>query len=238
MNKKTFNNLVFFLLIFFMPFSAAYCSDNDIDVGETLYQNLKDDWHNIFPQGNRNAGGPLFYKYILNQSKTLEEFYKYNSLYCPVSSSLIQPNSRPDFVSVSEVGTNQKICGYVYRCCLPCSCDLIKYSQTQKINVSFDNGLEPIYALTIKNPCSKRDFPAEVNRDYFCSGEKLNSQNIEEINDRLIIGMLLNPKTCNQSDLINISENKYTGGYCPIRNSTSVDQVSGGMGDIFIKMAR
>ena len=50
--------------------------------------------------------------------------------------------------------------------------------------------------------------------------------------------MLFNPKTCNQTDLVNISRNKYTGGYCTIRNSTSVDQVSGGMGDIFIKMAQ
>ena len=31
---------------------------------------------------------------------------------------------------------------------------------------------------------------------------------------------------------------RYTGAYCQLRNNAPLEQVQGGMGDIFIKMAR
>ena len=35
---------------------------------EKLYEKLVNDWSTIFPDGNRNAAGPRFFKYILDQN--------------------------------------------------------------------------------------------------------------------------------------------------------------------------
>ena len=35
---------------------------------EKLYEKLVNDWSSIFPDGNRNAAGPRFFKYILDQN--------------------------------------------------------------------------------------------------------------------------------------------------------------------------
>ena len=45
-------------------------------------------------------------------------------------------------------------------------------------------------------------------------------------------------KYCQPSDLRKIYSNKITGRLCPIRNSTPINELSSGMGDIFIKLAR
>ena len=45
----------------------------------------------IFPDSNRNAAGPRFFKYLIDQNLTYQEFIEYNKLYCPVSGSLINP---------------------------------------------------------------------------------------------------------------------------------------------------
>jgi len=66
-----------------------------------------------------------------------EEFVDYNKLYCAVSGSLISPGSMPEFLYVNQDKSNTKICGYYYRCCIPCSCDVMKYSNVKKINYQF-----------------------------------------------------------------------------------------------------
>ena len=46
---------------------------------EKLYEKLVDDWSTIFPDGNRNAAGPRFFKYILDQNLDYEEFKQFNN---------------------------------------------------------------------------------------------------------------------------------------------------------------
>ena len=41
---------------------------------EKLYKKLVKDWSTIFPDGNRNAAGPRFFKYILEKEKNFEKF--------------------------------------------------------------------------------------------------------------------------------------------------------------------
>ena len=41
---------------------------------EKMYERLVKDWSTIFPDGNRNAAGPRFFKYILDQNLEYEEF--------------------------------------------------------------------------------------------------------------------------------------------------------------------
>ena len=127
--------------------------------GKEYYENLVSNWSKIFPDQNRNAAGPKFFKYIIDKKITYKDFIEFNKLYCAVSGSLIDPNSDSEFLFVEETKTKKKICGNYYRCCVPCSCDLMKYSETQKMKYEFKDGLKEFYVLTIKNPCDKQDFP-------------------------------------------------------------------------------
>jgi hypothetical protein len=50
--------------------------------------------------------------------------------------------------------------------------------------------------------------------------------------------MLHEAKYCEPSDLRKIYANKITGRFCSYRNSTPIDELKSGMGDVFIKLAR
>ena len=47
-----------------------------------------------------------------------------------------------------------------------------------------------------------------------------------------------NASKCNEQSIAAIDKDEYTGTYCELRNNAPLEQVQGGMGDIFIKMAR
>ena len=238
---RTFNlmlKLKYFLsllLVFFLTnIVISYASD---DKGK-YYQSLSKDWRSIFPDGNRNAAGPKFYKHISDNYKSFEEFQEYNKHYCAVSGSLIGSGSTPQFVNVKEDITEKQICGYYYKCCWPCVCDLMKYARVKKITKEFQEGFKDVYALIIDNPCTKEDFPKKVNKNYFCKGNELDYEQVETQDSKLIIGILHEAKFCEPSDLRKISANKITGRFCPIRNRTPINELTSGMGDIFIKLAR
>ena len=200
------------------------------------YEELRADWGKIFPNKNRNAGGALFFKYIFDNSDSRDEFFEKNKMYCSVSGSLVQPGSQPEFVSVR--GQDEElVCGSLYRCCWPCSCDVMKFVQVQALEKTFDDKPELINVLTIKNPCEKPDFPEEVDRESICVGASLNKKRVTEINGRLVVGVLFESKICSPKDIENINREVITGSYCPLRNNTPLKEVRGGMGDIFIKMA-
>ena len=225
----------FFILILFIIFcfiKPSYSKDFN------YYEDLEKDWIKIFPDQNRNAAGPKFFKHILDKEITYQDFIEYNKLYCAVSGSLISPNSRPDFVYLKSAENGEKICGFYHKCCFPCSCDLMKYSQVKNMKHKFSDGEKEFTVLTIKNPCGKKDFPREVNRNYFCNGEVLDNNQVVSIDNRLVIGLLHNSSKCNEQSIAAIDKDEYTGAYCQLRNNAPLDQVQGGMGDIFIKMAR
>ena len=60
----------------------------------------------------------------------------------------------------------KKICGDLYRCCWPCSCDLMNYTKVKKIKHKFKDGVKKIDVLLINNPCSKKDFPKDFLANY------------------------------------------------------------------------
>ena len=223
---------IFLLITFFCFLKPSYSKDFN------YYEDLVKDWIKIFPDQNRNAAGPKFFKHILNKEITYQDFIEYNKLYCAVSGSLISPNSRPDFVYLKSTENEDKICGFYHKCCFPCSCDLMKYSQVKNMKHKFSDGEKEFTVLTIKNPCGKKDFPREVNRNYFCNGEVLDNNQVVSIDNRLVIGLLHNSSKCNEQSIAAIDKDEYTGAYCELRNNAPLEQVQGGMGDIFIKMAR
>ena len=187
---KFFLKVLFLILI---HFSSATAEIN-YQQKKFYYENLVKNWSKIFPDSNRNAAGPRFFKYLIDQNLTYEEFKEYNKLYCPVSGSLINPGEKPDYILVKELRTQKNICGELYRCCWPCSCDLMNYTKLKKIKHKFKDGSKKIDVLLIDNPCSKKDFPKEVNRNYFCKKQKLNDEEVFVVDGKLVIGLFLKPK--------------------------------------------
>ena len=87
--KKILNlSLIIFLILFQLKSFAEE---------KNYHKELITDWSRIFPDQNRNAAGPKFFKYIIDKKITYKDFKEYNKLYCAVSGSLIDPNSEPDF---------------------------------------------------------------------------------------------------------------------------------------------
>ena len=226
----------FIMCVMIPPISLGESRSSDSLKLIRYYEELRADWGKIFPNKNRNAGGALFFKYILDNSNSRDEFFEKNKMYCSVSGSLVRPGSQPEFVSVRG-HDEQLVCGSLYRCCWPCSCDVMKFVQVQALEKTFDDKPELINVLTIKNPCEKSDFPEEVDRESICVGKSLNKKRVTEINGRLVVGVLFESKICSPKDIKKINREVITGSYCPLRNNTPLKEVRGGMGDIFIKMA-
>ena len=228
--KKT---LFKFFLIFFASFQFETFADE-----KNYHKELITDWSRIFPDENRNAAGPKFFKYIIDKKITYKDFKEFNKLYCAVSGSLIDPNSEPNFLYANESKTNKNICGNYYKCCIPCSCDIMKYSEVEKMKHKFLDGLKEFYVFTIKNPCNKKDFPSRVNKDYFCNGKKINNDQVYNLNGRIVIGLLHKGRKCKKDDIDFVKNHQVTGRFCELRNNTPLENLEAGMGDIFIKLAR
>ena len=228
--KKT---LYKFFLIFLVLFQFETIAEE-----KNYYKELITDWSRIFPDQNRNAAGPKFFKYIIDKEITYEDFVEFNKLYCAVSGSLIDPNSEPDFLFANESNTNKKICGDYYKCCIPCSCDIMKYSEVEKMKYKFIDGLQEFYVFTIKNPCNKKDFPNRVNKNYFCDGVKINNNQVYSLNGRIVIGLLHKGRSCSKDEIDFVKTHQVTGRFCELRNNTPLENLEGGMGDIFIKLAK
>ena len=77
---------------------------------KNYHKELITDWSRIFPDKNRNAAGPKFFKYIIDKENTYKDFIEYNKLFCAVSGSLIDPYSDSEFLFVKESKSNSKIC--------------------------------------------------------------------------------------------------------------------------------
>ena len=222
-----------FFLIFFIFFQLGSLAEE-----KNYHKELITDWSRIFPDQNRNAAGPKFFKYIIDKKITYKDFIEFNKLYCAVSGSLIDPNSEPDFLYAYEIKTNEKICGDYYKCCIPCSCDIMKYSEVEKMKYEFLDGLKEFYVFTIKNPCNKEDFPDRVNKSYFCDGEKINNDQVYSLNGRIVIGLLHKGRSCKKEEIDFVKSHRVTGRFCELRNNTPLENLEKGMGDIFIKLAR
>ena len=138
---------------------------------------------------------------------------------------------------MKRIDSDKKICGEYYKCCWPCLCDVMKYSETKKINIDFKDQSKDIYTIVIDNPCNKNDFPELVNRDYFCEGNELNKEYTYSVDNKLVIGLLHNAKKCDAYDLDYIKNNQITGPMCEARNSMPLEELNFGMGDIFIRLA-
>ena len=235
MIKYLFCLYLLILLILYIT-DNIYTIEGNIN-REQLYNNLMNNFRKIFPDGNRNSGGAQFFNYIMNLNPTKEEFDNYNTFYCAVSGSPISYDRKDNksFIYIEDLNGN-KICGDYYRCCVPCNCDLMKYSKVEKMNLSLKDGNFDYYVITINDPCSnQKSIPKSVT-SFKCKNNKTLNGKFSP-SGRLIKGILHNGRICNKKDIENIEKHQYTGDFCKKRNSTHPDDLQGGMGDIFVKLS-
>ncbi len=58
------------------------------------------------------------------------------------------------------------------------------------------------------------------------------------LNDKLVIGLLHEGRSCKKNDIDFVNSHQVTGRFCELRNNTPLENLKTGMGDIFIKLAR
>jgi len=245
MTLRTFlrRNLKVILIIIFLSLLAynllsksveGYINiEDDIDIEEkkTSFENLMKDFKSIFPDGNRNAGGPQFFKHIVDMNLSKTDFELYNSFYCGVSGSPVDPGRGDvyDYVTVKDLNGND-IQGKYYRCCSPCLCDIMKYAKVDKFDITLDGEKHTYDVLTIDDPCcDKNKIPKEVS-SFKC--ENLKTQNgIHSRSGRLIFALFYTDNNDHIDEINKVSDK------CSGRMNTSPNELRGGMGDIFVKLS-
>ena len=199
-----------------------------------LYNNLMNNFNKIFPDNNRNAGGPQFFKFIVDLNPSKKEFEMYNTFYCGVSGSPIDPSRKDNFeYTIIKDIYNNDIYGKYYKCCWPCVCDIMKYAIVDDFTISLDNNNYTYKVLTINDPCKNNsNIPKQVTS--FKCIDQVTSNGLFSDNNRLIFALFHDARQATESDYNNISDiiNK-----CRNRNNTSPDMLKGGMGDIFVKLS-
>lgn len=212
------------------------------------FQNLVNNhYHNIFPNNaNRNAAGFAFFKYILDHLANNEEsFDLYNSFYCAVSGSIVQPH--PYNFNIIKVKDQQGQCviGKYYRCCTPCICDIMKYTEVCDVDIEIPKNSKQFYTkrlLVIGDPCiDPAKLPPEVDKNIFqcnnqllLNGYRVDSQNkLTDGPGKLVIGVLY-PISESQNTTNQI---EHSLSICQERLNTEPENLKYGMGDIFVKLS-
>ena len=239
------------------PTSAATPTDAAKTVtDEALFLDLMENhWAKIFPKGDRNVGGPQFFKYIYEQLATNHDLFKrYSRFYCGVSGAIVDPGyqQRFDLVKIKD-SEGHCVIGKYYRCCWPCSCDIMKYARVEKATLRLPKdpgGKEETYwVLTIGDPCYRcdstpcADLPPEVTT-YACK-DKVTSNGLRVSDGRLTSGKsgrlvfaLLHDAAPADETSDEVKANLMTR--CTGRINASPEELKemGGMGNIFVDVAR
>ena len=219
------------LLVLFLIY--MFCDKVEGFTDRELYEKLMDDFSKIFPDKNRNAGGPQFYHHIVSLNPTIEEFKKMNTFYCAVSGSPIDPSRGKTYDNIIVNGLDdKKYYGKYYRCCWPCLCDIMRKDTVfvESFTVKLKDGEYDHYVLTINDPCLYENrIPSEITC-FQCVNN--NTQNgIHTDSGRLIIGILHDVEEYTNQD---IDDNLFN--MCEERINTPVNELKGGMGDISVKL--
>lgn len=227
---------------------------SDINSQELFNDLMKNHYKNIFPNNaNRNSAGFRFFKYIYDNLASNEDLFDlYNSFYCAVSGSIVDPNRKDNYniLKVNDLNGNCVI-GKYYRCCTPCNCDIMKYAIVINTNIEMPKGSNKFIQrklLTIGDPCVKLSnnnvsLPNGLDTNVFkCNnnllelGYRVNNENNLTMNEgRLVIGVLYDLNENDNASNVDISLNICTTN--DKRLYSAPNDLKYGMGDIFVKLA-
>lgn len=228
------------IILFYSIYTNTESFQNDITDAEikTAFDNLMNDYSKIFKDKNRNAGGVQFFHHIVNMNLNKDEFELYNTFYCGVSGSPIDPSRSDiyDYTIVKDLQGND-IYGKYYRCCFPCVCDIMKYAKVDKYDANLNDTCVTYDVLTIEDPCcNPTKMPPEVS-SFVCKNNQ--TQNgILSRNGRLIFALFYDTKIVedieedeDKQKIADIRER------CTERINTEPQNLKYGMGDIFANLS-
>ena len=237
------NKILFLFLVLIFVYFCFYNNDIEhftIEKDTTIekrnkeFNKLMENFEEIFPDGNRNAGGVQFFHYIVNMNLNKNDFELYNSFYCGVSGSPIDPNRKNnyDYAIVKDLEDND-IYGKYYLCCSPCLCDIMKYARVDKYDTSFDNKPVTYDVLTIKDPCCNQDNIPNSVTSFKCQNNQ--TQNgIFSRNGRLIFALFYEAKRATPIEHMKV---KKSVDNCQDRMNTEPENLKYGMGNIFVNLS-
>jgi len=222
---------------------------------EALFDDLLENhWETIFPNGERNVGGPQFFKYIYENLATSHDLFKrYNTFYCGVSGAVVRPDGQVYYELVKVKGNDGRcVVGKYYRCCRPCACDLMKHARVEQATLKLPQDAsgkqETYWVLTIGDPCHRcasspcDDLPPEV-QGYVCkdnvtaNGLRVRDGKLTQGPGRLVFALLHDAAPADQVEQTVSAE---LLARCTPRISATPEQLKalGGMGNIFVDVAR
>ena len=228
---------------------------DDEPTEEALFEDLLDNhWIRIFPEGDRNVGGPQFFKYIYERLATSHDLFKlYSRFYCGVSGAIVRPSfeERYDVVKIKD-NEGRCVVGKYYRCCWPCSCDIMKHARVEQATFRLPNDpsgkKETYWVLTIGDPCHQcdsspcEDLPSEVTT-YKCkdkvtsNGLRVSKGQLTSGPGRLVFALLHDAAPADQTEE-DVSAELLK--LCTPRINATPEELDamGGMGNIFVELAR
>ena len=209
-------------------------NDTTMEERSTGYETLMKDFDTIFPDRNRNSGGPQFFKHIVDMNLNKHDFELYNSFYCGVSGSPVDPKrvNVSDNVIVKDLKGND-IYGKYYRCCWPCLCDIMKYAKVDKYDANLNDTCVTYDVLTIEDPCCNESKIPDSVSSFECENGKT-TNGVYSNSGRLIFALFYDTRIATTEDKQNINSIMEK---CSMRMDTRPDDLQGGMGDIFVKLS-
>ena len=187
---------------------------------------LRRDWPTIFPRGNRNAGGAQWFAHTLRRAADPRELDAMNRLWCGISGSTVRSGSAPDWVRVP--GDRGDVCGNLYRCCWPCSCDAQRFTRAEEMTLTVGGEDITRTVLTIPDPCAA-GLPRGIDAHACEAGRTTNG--VHAPSGRLVTGILHDVAPCMEQ------RNERLDRQCAARDATAVCDLRGGMGDLFAQLA-
>lgn len=235
--------LLIILLIYLILKKKNITEGFSIEQKQELFDDfLENHYRTIFPDGGRNSGGPMFYNYFVNNMNLdREHFILYNQFYCGVSGSIVSPSRSggniTNHIVLKDLEDNEWF-GKYYRCCVPCLCDLMRYTKVENHTVQLSDGPYQHYVITIDDPCvNSSNIPGQVTA-YQCENG-LTTNGIRTESGRLIIAVLFGDDELNQQP-VPYDPNIHTidgDQFCNTRICQAPTELRGGMGDIFVELS-
>jgi len=145
--------------------------------GNPSVQDLWNEYHSIFPSGNRNAASHRWASFILQHSSGLdvEVIKQLFRGFCAVSGSPVTPSSAKRYkYSLPRVDGGSET-GFIYHCCMPCVCDTQEFIRLDTKTIETSTGPQEFIFQVIGNPCSSASFTSiyqELWADPFRPGQK------------------------------------------------------------------
>jgi hypothetical protein len=127
--------------------------------GDT-WQDLHQEYNEIFKYGNRNAASHLWSTFLLERSAQMTQDkleYMFKG-FCAVSGSPVHPNDYKRYrLTLEMVDGSHSVSGFMYYCCWPCVCDTQDFIKIDTKTIETSEGPKVMHFTVLGNPCDHKE---------------------------------------------------------------------------------